>query len=215
MKITPRWILLLPDPGRGNFLSPAGFPRRVALLIVMALVFLAFTISAPIPLHAELGDALEAMEMTDYPPNWEPPAFDANTAAGREISLADYRGQVILLNFWATWCVPCVTEMPELQALHLKFQGKGLAVLAINIEETRPVVTRFGRRLKLSFPLVLDPDGRIHKTYGVIGLPSTFLIGRDGRPVGLAVGLRDWTGQDADTLIELLLAEKHTAKVDP
>lgn len=213
MKITPRWAPLIPDPGRRNFLSP--FHRMFALRGVMALVFLAITISAPMLLHAELGDALEVMEMTDYPPKWAPPAINAQTAAGGEISLADYRGKVVLLNFWATWCVPCITEMPELQALHLKYQGKGLIVIAINVEESQPVVARFGRRLKLSFPLVLDPDGRIHKAYGVIGLPSTFLIGRDGRPVGLAVGIRDWAGKDADTLIELLLAEKHTAKAGP
>ena len=211
MKKARNWTPWNPDPGRRNVQSP--FQRMVALLGMMALVIPALLISAPIPLHAGLDDALEAMEMNDYPPNWEPPAIDTQTAAGGKISLSDFRGKVVLLNFWATWCVPCITEMPELQALHVQTQGKGLVVLGINVEENPSVVARFGRRLKLNFPLVLDLDGRIHRDYGVIGLPSTFLIGRDGRPVGLAVGYRDWSGKDARTLIELLLAEQPTVKV--
>lgn len=84
-----------------------------------------------------------------------------------------------------------------------------MTVLGINVQEKRVTVLKFARRLDLSFPLLLDPDGNIRNSHGVIGLPTTFIIGRDGRPVALAVGEREWDDDAAHDLLHALLAEPH------
>jgi thiol-disulfide isomerase/thioredoxin len=123
------------------------------------------------------------------------------------MSLADFRGRVLLLNFWASWCSTCLTEMPALEQLQRAYARAGLAVLGVNLQEDEEIVESYRTKLKLSFPLALDPDGAITRAYGVIGVPSTYLIGRDGRPVALAVGDREWDSAPARRVIEALLAE--------
>jgi peroxiredoxin len=97
--------------------------------------------------------------------------------------------------------------MPAFERLHHDFAGRGLAVVAVNTREAAPEVRRYAKELSLTLPLVLDRGGDINRAYGVIGLPTTFVIARDGRAVGLAIGPRDWSGPTAKTLIGALLAE--------
>jgi thiol-disulfide isomerase/thioredoxin len=121
--------------------------------------------------------------------------------------MADFRGKVVLVNFWASWCAECRPEMPVLERLHRELGRRGLAVVGINAREDAAKVRWYATQLGLTFPLVLDVEGRINTQYGVIGLPTTFLIGRDGRAVAFAVGAREWGGAPARALIEALLAE--------
>jgi peroxiredoxin len=97
--------------------------------------------------------------------------------------------------------------MPQLEELHREFAPLGLAVIGINVREERTAVRRYADELRLTFSLVLDPDGKINALYGVVGLPTTFIVGRDGRAVALAVGPREWAGQPARALVQALLAE--------
>jgi peroxiredoxin len=136
-----------------------------------------------------------------------PPEFTGRTLEEQTVSLAGLRGKVVLLNFWASWCLECRPEMPALEELHRKYASRGLAVLGINAREGRDTAGRFARELALTFPLVLDHDGAVSTQYGVIGLPTTFLIGRDGRAVALAIGPRDWGGAAADGIIRSLLLD--------
>ena len=130
------------------------------------------------------------------------------------MSLADLHGRVVLVNFWASWCAECRPEMPLFERLHRDYAAQGLTVLGINLREGTQVIERYAKQLGLTFSLVLDPKGSVTATYGVIGLPTTFLIGRDGRPVALGVGPRAWGSAPARALIQALLAEpvarKHT-----
>jgi thiol-disulfide isomerase/thioredoxin len=136
-----------------------------------------------------------------------PPEFSGPTVDARSVALADLRGKVVLLNFWASWCVECRPEMPVLEMLHRELAPRGLAVVGINAREAPPAVTRYASELGLTFPLVLDVEGRTSERYGVIGLPTTFVIARDGRAVAFAVGPRDWGSAAARTLLQTLLAE--------
>jgi peroxiredoxin len=102
--------------------------------------------------------------------------------------------------------------MPLFERLHRDFAAQGLSVIGINTREGPVAVREYSKELSLTFPLVLDSRGKINATYGVIGLPTTFLIGRDGRPVALAVGPRDWTSAPARTLFQTLLAEPAALK---
>jgi len=113
----------------------------------------------------------------------------------------------VVLNFWATWCRECRTEMPAFETLHRRFGARGLVVVGVNTREDAPAAQGYARELGLTFPLALDPDGTVSARYGVVGLPTTFLIGRDGRAVALAVGAREWASTTALDIAETLLAE--------
>jgi len=136
------------------------------------------------------------------------PEFSLPTPEGTSITLAQFRGQVVFLNFWATWCPPCRVEMPSMETVYKGFQDQGLAMLAIDIGESPKQVARFMKKLRLSFPALLDVDSRVSNRYSVRGLPTTILIDRRGRMVGAAVGARDWASPEAKALIRSLLDQK-------
>ena len=98
------------------------------------------------------------------------------------------------------------------ERLHREFGAQGLSVVGINAREGATAVRVYAKELGLTFPLILDPRGTINAAYGVIGLPTTFLIGRDGRPIALAIGPREWNGEPARALIQALLAEPTALK---
>jgi peroxiredoxin len=150
---------------------------------------------------------LKQLDLVAYRSGTMPPAFSARTVDAQDLSLVELHGRVVLLNFWASWCAECRPEMPVLERLHRHFGSRGLAVVGINARETPATARRYAKDLELSFPLVLDQAGTINGLYGVVGLPSTFLIGRDGRAVAFAVGPRDWEGAPARAIIEAMLAE--------
>ncbi len=129
------------------------------------------------------------------------PDFALQTVDGRLLRLRDLRGQVILLNFWATWCPPCKAEMPDLDALHRQYgQTRGFTVVGVNIQESQAVVAAFARQNNISFPLVLDADGAItNDLYRVRGFPTSIIIDRAGN-------IRDvWMGQIRREAMEIRL----------
>lgn len=163
---------------------------------------------APLGAAAEpLAPLLKAIDLRSYPPRTAAPAFSGPGLDARPLALADLRGKVVVVNFWASWCRECRPEMPALEGLHRRFGAQGLAVVGVNARETRETVRRYAADLGLSFPLILDPSGSINATYGVIGLPTTFLVARDGRAVAFAVGARDWSGEAGIALLKNLLDE--------
>ena len=137
------------------------------------------------------------------------PAFTLPSLDGGRVRLADFRGKVVLLNFWATWCRPCREEMPSLEALWADYRDRPFIVLAVTADRgsLRPV-REFVRRHGLDFPVLLDADGAVRNRYEVYALPMTYLIGRDGRISGRAPAARDWNGPAARRLIDQLLAQQ-------
>ena len=111
---------------------------------------------------------------------------------GNKVSFSALRGKVVVLNFWATWCPPCRTEMPSMERLYRELKGSGLALLAVAVKENKKQVADFMRDFGLSFPALLDTDGRVSRSYGTVGLPNTYLIDRKGRLIGHKPGSRDW-----------------------
>jgi cytochrome c biogenesis protein CcmG/thiol:disulfide interchange protein DsbE len=108
------------------------------------------------------------------------PAFSLQTVDGQPLALADLAGQPVILNFWATWCLPCRAEMPELQRLHERLVEAGLVVLGVNQAEQLPAVTSYRQELGIDFPSVVDPRLGVSRQYGVNSLPTTFFIDRVG-----------------------------------
>ncbi|HWO42549.1 MAG TPA: TlpA disulfide reductase family protein, partial [Candidatus Eisenbacteria bacterium] len=157
--------------------------------------------------RAELAELLGKLNLSTYPRVTWPPEFQGQTIEGRTASLASRRGKVVLVNFWATWCQECRPEMPMFEHLHREFAAQGLSVIGVNTREGTAAIRAYANELRLTFPLVLDQKGNIYAAYGVVGLPTTFLIGRDGRAVARAVGPREWNSAPARKLIQELLDE--------
>lgn len=148
---------------------------------------------------------LASLDLAGYPRSTRPPEFSLQTHASEVVSLGALRGRVAVLNFWATWCRECATEMPSLETLHRRFGSRGLAVIGVGVREDAAAAHRYARQHGLTFPLALDRNGAVAGRYGVIGLPTTFLVGRDGRAVALAVGVREWTSPMALEIVQTLL----------
>jgi thiol-disulfide isomerase/thioredoxin len=157
------------------------------------------------PAGGQAAGALQRLGLAGYPLDTRPPGFSGSTVDGSSLSLDSLRGRVVLLNFWATWCLECRAELPVFERLHRDYAPRGLTVVAVNFREEREAVLRYARELGLTMPLVLDATGDVRQSYGVIGFPTSFLIGRDGRAVARAIGPREWAGPDARALIESLL----------
>jgi peroxiredoxin len=157
-------------------------------------------------------ELLKPLNLSGYSSSMRPPDFRGQTSDGKMLSLTGLRGKLVVVNFWASWCQECRSEMPAFEGLHREFSVQGLAIVGINAREGTSTIREYAKELGLTFPLILDPSGKINSAYGVIGLPTTFLIGRDGRPVALAIGPREWSGKPARALIQTLLAEPAALK---
>ena len=175
-------------------------PRLLALCLIAA-------VAGIVSADPQLLPLLKTLDLRGYPARTAAPAFSGSTLEGRQLSIAEHRGKVIVLNFWASWCVECRSEMPALERLQREFAPRGFAVVGVNARENKDVAARFIKQLGLTFPVVLDPDGMINVLYGVIGLPATFVVGRDGRAVAFAIGPREWHGATGRALIQALLDE--------
>jgi cytochrome c biogenesis protein CcmG/thiol:disulfide interchange protein DsbE len=140
------------------------------------------------------------------------PDFEAVTldSVPRRKSLADYTGEVVLLNIWATWCGPCRWEMPSMQALHEEFADRGLRVVAVSIDhpEAGAAITDFAASLGLTFEILHDTAGTIRSAYHTTGVPETALIGRNGVIRKRVAGAELWNSPANKALVERLLAER-------
>jgi cytochrome c biogenesis protein CcmG, thiol:disulfide interchange protein DsbE len=188
-----------PGPARA-----AVYTGRVKSRVVVALVALAAVLLPGRMVPAE--DPVAALSLIRPKPVKDAPDFQVRTPDDRQIRLADLRGKVVFLNFWATWCEPCREEMPSMERLHRAYKDRGLAVVAISLDsQGASVVNPFVKKLGLSFPVGLDPKMAVRETYGVWAVPSTFIIDRKGKRVLFANGSREWDGTAAHALIESLL----------
>jgi peroxiredoxin len=133
------------------------------------------------------------------------PDFTAPLQDGRKVSLRDYRGKVVFLNVWATWCGPCRMEMPSMEILYRRYKDKGLEMLALNLQESKSEIETFMRRNKLNFPVIMDQDGSIGNQYGIRAIPTTYLLDRQGRVVLRLTGSINWDDPDIFAAIEALL----------
>jgi len=124
---------------------------------------------------------------------------------GGETQLSAIPAKVVMVNFWATWCPPCRAEMPSMERLYQKLKGQGLVVLGVDLQEDAKSVQKFVEEHKLTFPILLDSDGRVGTTYGARSIPTTYIIGRDGSALGGTVGGREWDSPEMIAFFTRLL----------
>ncbi len=152
-------------------------------------------------------------------PGENAPGFALKSLSGGEVSLEDLKGKLVLVNFWASWCVPCISELPSMERLYQRLKDKGFVIVAIGIDDEELRLREFQQRYNLSFPVLVDPTGRTKKLYGVTGVPESFLIGRDGKlimvpdfddnkPTVRIVGPRHWDSPTAEGRIAKILQKE-------
>ena len=138
------------------------------------------------------------------------PPFRLTDLHGKSVALSDFKGQVVLLNFWATWCGPCRVEMPAMEALYKAMHPQGLEILAVSVDQQGMAVTKpFQESMGLTFPILHDSDYRVGLEYGARTLPMTFAIDRKGIIRHRIFGARDWNSSEARTGIAQLLQESY------
>jgi thiol-disulfide isomerase/thioredoxin len=196
----------------------ARVPRRVLIGAVAALVLLggagaASLIRAPAPQRAGTPPAL-AGSFADFTVNDAPsPAPETGFMLdGRPMRLADFKGRVVLVNFWATWCGPCVAEMPSLDRLEARLGGEDFAVLTVSEDRSPAVIAPFFDQHRLRhLKRYHDPGGALSRGFGIRGLPTTILIDREGREAGRIEGPAEWDSPQAEALIRHFIGEKPPA----
>ena len=174
--------------------------RRTTDALILALcVLLAGVAGAAGP---PLGHKMTPVTPPQAAADFRLPDIDDETHA-----LSDFRGKVVMLNFWATWCPPCRREMPSMQRLYDKYRERGLVVVAVNQWEDPELVFEFTGRLSLepTFPILFDRESRISEEYGVKGLPTTYLLDKQGNIRFRAIGGREFDHPEVEALIEGLL----------
>jgi DsbE subfamily thiol:disulfide oxidoreductase len=133
------------------------------------------------------------------------PDFTLPNPDGKEVALKDYRGKLVRLNFWASWCAPCRAEMRAMERLYREQKSKGLEILAVNVKDKRTAALALVKELKLSYSIVLDPEGEVGLLYGAWAMPATYLIDRNGAVLARMWGPADWCSPAARDLIKALL----------
>ena len=157
------------------------------------LIFVAVTVLVII-LSLKLNDsAFKFSNQVAIKDNMPAPDFTFPGLDGKMVSLSDYKGKVVLLNIWATWCPPCVEEMPSMEKLYQELKDEGFELLAVNVDESgAETVAPFMEKHKLGFPVLLDPKGDIKNLYLTTGIPESFIIDKDGIVVEKIIGPIDW-----------------------
>ncbi|MEK6682123.1 MAG: TlpA disulfide reductase family protein [Nitrospirota bacterium] len=137
------------------------------------------------------------------------PDFELKDLNKKSVRLSDYKGKVVFLNFWATWCKPCKEEMPAMELLYKALKGKDFEMIAVSIDRDISKVEPFVKELKLTFPIVLDFMGKADRRYKLTGVPETYIIDQNGVIVEKILGPRDWTRPESiGVVLELLKKEE-------
>lgn len=169
------------------------------------LLFIAVAVGSWFLLNQFLGHEIKPLGIGSRAPVFQATHLNEEKTSA---SLGDYKGDVVMLNIWATWCAPCRAEMPSMQRLHEEYQDKGLRIVAVSIDDefSERNIKSFVEDFGITFEILHNPDGDIQRIYQTTGVPETIVIGRDGVIRNKVSGAVDWYSDSNRKLIERLLA---------
>ncbi len=156
----------------------------------------------PLLLATAVGAASAAVQLSTIAPD-----FTLRSVGGANLRLAEQRGQVVLVNFWATWCGPCRQEMPHLSRLYDRYRSAGFVLLGVNVDDDPRAAVELATKLGVQFPVLLDTDKRVSRSYDMSAMPATLLIDRDGRVRHIHRGYRDGVERTYEEQLRSLLRE--------
>jgi peroxiredoxin len=158
--------------------------------------------------HSVVLDPFEKAGIIEFKAGQRGPAFRLGTFPGDgHASLEEFKGNLLILNFWATWCTPCALEMPTLETLWQSYRARGLIVLAVSVDRGAPraLLEPYLTHQRLTFPILLDPELKTAGAWRVTSLPATFIVKPGGEVAGMAAGAREWNSAEMRALLETLL----------
>lgn len=159
-------------------------------------------------LHAFMAALLGLLLATGALAGQEPaPDFTLKSLDNKNLRLSEYRGQVVMLNFWASWCAPCRQEMPLLDELYQRYGKAGFTILGVNVEDNPGAAQKTLREIPVTFPILLDNNGQVSKLYDVSAMPTTYLIDRDGNVRHLHKGYKPGYENDYREQVKELIKE--------
>ena len=175
----------------------------LGLLIIVALILLILRVQSPVTKNPQ-PEANQFKSQEGY----MAPRFSLRNLKGNMEGLDDHLGKVIVVNFWATWCVPCVKEMPSFENLYRRYRSQGLTLLAVSLDKGDSTkVQEFADKHKLSFPILLDTKGVAEKLYPSFSIPFTYVIDKQGRVVARVDGAKNWESSETFEAVEHLLKQ--------
>jgi thiol-disulfide isomerase/thioredoxin len=167
--------------------------------------------SAPIdtkPKDAKLSRLFEEMGVVQMEPVPVPVEVTLPDLNGKQVSLSDFKGKILFINFWATWCPPCREEMPSMQKLHDRLKSKDFVLVAIDLQEPVEPVKKYIKEYQFTFMTLLDSEGGVGSLFGIRSIPTTLILDKEGMIIGVAIGARDWASKKSIALFEHLIAQE-------
>ena len=174
---------------------------------ILQVVFFTISINAFLSSASAHDASLHGFNLTNFDPPFPAPAFELPGLNGEEgLTLEDYKGKFVLLNFWATWCPPCLEEMPSMETIHQHYKDKDFTVVAISSDEGgKADIDPFVEKLGVTFPILMDADKAVSSVYGAINLPLSFILNPEGMVIAGSEGARDWSSEEAMSVLEEML----------
>ncbi|MBA2454450.1 MAG: TlpA family protein disulfide reductase [Chloroflexia bacterium] len=173
-----------PEPekrGTANVIRTRVIPILAGSMVVGLLSILAYALFAPASARMDSGQTVTESGIIVYDDPKPASNFELANFDGSTFQLSDYRGQIVVLNFWASWCVPCLNEMPMLDQAAAEFAGSNVVVVGVNVWDTHDSATKFLDRVNVSYPIIEDDNSTsLAVEYGVTGVPETFVVNADG-----------------------------------
>lgn len=160
-----------------------------------------------VPMDGETAEILFSLGTMPFQNRIPSEDFLIPALGGGQVSLFEHRGQVVFLNFWATWCPPCREEMPSMQVLYDELSDEGLVMLAVDVQEPEATVRSFVEEFGFTFPVLLDENGRVALRYSIRAFPTTYIIDRDGNLLAVRPGYHDWSTPEMIASFRELLAQ--------
>jgi thiol-disulfide isomerase/thioredoxin len=194
---------------------PKKLAHKVAIIGILLLgcgfiavfVFDANPLATVNPENRSLDQLLDDMGVELIPDSGRQAEVRLQDLDGAEVDVSSFRGKIVFLNFWATWCPSCVIEMPSMEKLHRKLQGKEFAMVAINLQDSAADVRRFFKQHQLTFTALLDSTGKTVPGFAIRAIPTTLILEKTGRLVGRIMGPRQWDSRESIAMFKRLLAE--------